>query len=181
MKRIAGFLAVASLVLAPAVEAKGTATLRVCGEDACVTLADRAAYVLSPQETVFEPPPVARYYRLDVTLVAGREPQRHSLVFVPSSGLLAANAGADRALSWYVPPTEALNQLRPAIAELEAFEAPTAWPLAVEEAAAASARASVADGRDWTPYIVAAGLIVLTLAAFVLAARRLRVRRPKTA
>ena len=178
MKRIAGLLAIASLVLPTAVQAKGMATVQVCGEDGCVTLADRPAYVLSPQETVFEPPPVARYYRLDITLEAGGEQQRRSNLFVPSSGLLAANAGADGVLLWYVPRTEALNQLRPAIAELEAFEAPTAWPLV---AGSASARASVADGRDWTPYIVVAGLIVLTLSAVGLAARRLRVGRPKTA
>ena len=179
MGKLAALLALTSLLLPAAVGAKGMATVRVCGADACVTLPDRTAEVISPAETVFEPPPVALYYRLEIAIDTGRDVQRQYNLYAPSSGLLAANAGAERALLWYVPRTEALKQLRPAVVQLEPFKAPRAWPLAVEEAALAGPTA--AGERHWTLPVLATTLAFVALGGLVLLARRLRLRRPKTA
>jgi hypothetical protein len=175
VKRLAAVLAFASLVLPATAEAKGMVTIRVCGADACVELEDRAAYVLSPAETVPEPPPLASFYRVDIEFRAGGDRNGYSVLFVPSSGLIASNVGAARALLWYVPRTEALEQLAPAIRELDAFGAPTAWPAAVE-----SPPASSPNGRGWLHYLLAAGGILAILAAPALV-RRIRPAQPRTA
>lgn len=168
-------LALASLVLPATAEAKGMAIIRVCGTDGCVGLEGRAAHVLSPAETVLEPPPVASFYRVDVEFEAGAESNGYSVLFVPSSGLIASNLGAARALLWYVPRTEALEQLAPATRELDAFEAPAAWPAAVE-----ARPVPPSNTRGWLHYLLAAGgiLVVLAAAAWV---RRIRPIQPRSA
>ena len=150
-------------------------TIRVCGADACVTLEDRAAHVLSAAETVFEPPPVASFYRVDIEFEAGGDRSGYSVLFVPSSGLIASNLGAARALLWYVPRTEALDQVSPAIRELEPFQPPTAWPAAVE-----SRPASSPDTRGWFAYVLTAcGILAILFAPALL--RRIRPGQPRTA
>ncbi len=175
MKKLAAALALVSVVLPATADAKGMATIRVCGAEACVTLEDRAAYVLSPAETVFEPPPVASFYRVDIAFEAGADRSGYSVLFVPSSGLIASNVGAARALLWYVPTTEALEQLAPATRELDAFEAPTAWPAAVEAHPVSSP-----SGRSWLHFLLAAGAILVILAAAPLV-RRTRPIQPRAA
>ncbi len=147
------------------------ATVRVCGAEACVTLEDRAAYVLSPAETVLEPPPVGPFYRMDVEFEAGDDRNGYSTLFVPSSGLIASNAGAERALLWYVPRTEALAQLGPAARKLEAFEAPEAWPAAVD-----AQPVPPSSKRGWSNYLLAGGVILVVLAAAALARRGRRIQ-----
>jgi hypothetical protein len=175
VKRLAAVLALVTLALPATADAKGMVTIRVCGAEACVTLEDRAAYLLSPAETVFEPPPVASFYRVDIEFEAGGDRNGYSVLFVPSSALIASNVGAARALLWYVPRTEALDQLSPAIRELDAFGAPTAWPAAVE-----SPPASSPNGRGWLHYLLAGGgiLVILSAAALV---HRIRPIQPRTA
>lgn len=168
-------LALASLVLPGTAEAKGTVTIRVCGADACVELEDRAAYVLSPAETVLEPPPAASFYRVDVEFEAGAESNGYSVLYVPSSGLIASNLGAARALLWYVPRTEALEQLAPATRELDPFGAPAAWPAAVD-----ARPAPPSNTRGWLSYLLAAGGILVVLAAAALV-NRIRPIQPRTA
>jgi hypothetical protein len=150
-------------------------TVRVCGAEACVTLEDRAAYMLSPAETVLEPPPVGSFYRVDVEFEAGGDRNGYSALFVPSSGLIAANAGAERALLWYVPRTEAVEQLAPAVRKLEGFEAPATWPAAVDVQPVQQART-----RGWFNYLLAGGVILLVLAGAALG-RRNRLIQPRPA
>lgn len=164
-----------TLALPATANAKGMVTIRVCGAEACVTLEDRAAYLLSPAETVFEPPPVASFYRVDIEFEAGGDRNGYSVLFVPSSALIASNVGAARALLWYVPRTEALDQLSPAIRELEPFQPPTTWPAAVE-ARPASSR----NTQGWLRYLLAAGGILVILVAPVLV-RRIRPAQTRTA
>jgi hypothetical protein len=175
VKSLAAVLVLASLVLPATAEAKGMVTIRVCGADECVELEDQAAYVLGPAETVLEPPPVASFYRVDVEFVAGGESNGHSVLFVPSSGLIASNLGAARALLWYVPRTEALEQLAPATRGLDAFEEAAAWPAAVD---ARPVPPSNTHGR--LPYLLAAGGMLVVLAAAALGLR-IRPILPRTA
>ena len=146
-------------------------TVQVCGAEACVSLEDRAAHMLSPAEGVLEPPPVGSFYRLDVEFEAGRDRNGYSALFVPSTGLIASNAGAERALLWYVPRTEALAQLAPAVRKLEAFEAPAAWPAAVD-----AQPVQQASTHGWFNYLLAGGVILLILAAAALGRRNRRIQ-----
>jgi hypothetical protein len=175
MTRIALLLAVAALALPQAAQAKGQATVRVCGPENCVTLDDGVAYTLGPAETVPQTPPTAAYYRVDVSFEAGRKRETSSSLFVPSSRLLAATADGSglRGLLWYVPRAEALAQLAPAIRGLEPYEPPAAWPVRVERSAATEPAAAF-------PYRVAAGaaLMLLAIAAF---GRLIRLRQARTA
>ena len=175
MTRIALLLAVAALALPQAAQAKGQAAVRVCGPEDCVTLDDGVAYTLGPAETVPQTPPTAPYYRVDVSFEAGGERETSTSLFVPSSGLVAANAYGSGlgTLLWYAPRAEALEQLDPAIRSLEPYEPPAAWPVRVERSAATEPAATF-------PYRVAAGaaLVLLAIAAF---GRRIRLRQTRTA
>jgi hypothetical protein len=155
--------------------AKGLMTVRVCGAYTCAVLADptRAARVPSPQESVLEPPRPAPYYRLEISSAANRQPRSYSALYVPSAALLAADVGAARALLWYVPRTEALAELRTATRNVEPFDAPSAWPPAVEVPEVVT----VGRSADW-PAVAA---LTAALAAASLMAARIRGRRPTTA
>ena len=169
---------VVALALPALANAKGLTTVRVCGVEHCVTLGDReqAATVTSPQETVLEPPRPEPFYRLDIAIDAGEYRDSYSALFVPSAGLIAADEGARRALIWYVPRTDALQQLRAAIRGHEAYGAPTAWPDAVAEMPVAEE-----TPQPFSPYVPWGVAVLLLLGGCALGAHRIRVRRPKTA
>jgi hypothetical protein len=169
---------VVALALPALANAKGLTTVRVCGVERCVTLGDRqqAATVTSPQDTVVEPPRPAAFHRLDIATEAGEYQDSYSALFVPSAGLIAADEGARRALIWYVPRTDALQQLRAAIRGLEAYEAPASWPNAV-----AATLGEEKTPQTSSPYVPWGVAVFLVLGGCALGAHRIRVRRPTTA
>ena len=170
--------AVLTLGFSPQAEAKGTTTVHACGPEDCVRIGDvpLAGQIVTVAEVV-EAPIRAPYYRIDVTQDAGRETQTFSDLFVPSSGLVASNLGSARRLLWYQPAGRSTEELRVAVRGLTPFDAPSAWPVSVDT----PLQAPAPGGRGWRAYALLAGLGALTLAAFALAARRIRIRHPRTA
>jgi hypothetical protein len=176
MKTIAALVAaLAALGLPGAALGKGRNTVQVCGPEACVTLEDRAGarYIGSPQEGVFEPPRPSPYYRLYVTVEGGTYRHTYSGIYAPSTALIGVDEGARRVLYWHVPATETLQELRVATRELEAYDAPSEWPLAVGDLPAAE------TGRDRDSFDLAPVAILLTLAAGAIVVRRAQVS-PRT-
>lgn len=174
MRALVSLLVVlAGLLLPAAASAKGEATVRVCGPTECVLLEDRllGAHVASPQETV-DPPPASRFYRLEIAFETGATREAYWALFAPEEGLIATNAGG---LLWYVPRTDALRALEAATRELEAYPEPSAWPRYVEAADSPARSTPTADGAgDWVPTGIAAGALLLAVAAGALLVRRAR-------
>jgi hypothetical protein len=178
MKAIAVLVtALVALGVPGAALGKGRNTVHVCGPEACTTLEDRAGarYIGSPQEGVFEPPRPSAYYRLYVTAEAGTYRHTYSGIYSPSEGLIGVDEGARRFLYWHVPRTETLQELRAATRGLEAYDAPSKWPLAVGALPATKAE----RGRESSgPVIV---VLLLALAGGAGIAVQVGVRRPRTA
>jgi hypothetical protein len=133
MKAIGVLVAALVALAAPAAGlGKGQNTVQVCGQEACTTL-DRAGarYVGSPQEGVFEPPRPSQYYRLYIAVETGTYRHTYSSIFSPEAELIGVDEGARRVLYWHVPHTETLQELRLATRDLEPYDAPSSWPLAV--------------------------------------------------
>jgi len=171
---------VGALVFAPTAVAKGLPPERVCGEPACVQLDGRSGSVIVVDGNAARPAPaVGGYYRLDYSNDGSGPSYDFSHLFVPSGNLIGVDTEAAGRVRWFALYGGGLDRLREAIGELEPFRAPEQWPASIETAI--SIPAADADGRDWMPYMLMAGLIVLTLVGFALVARRLRIRRPSTA
>lgn len=182
MRALAAIAAVvAAATLPTAAAAKGFATVRVCGPESCATLDDRAlaSRVASPQETV-DPPAASSYYRLDILFEAGDASSSYSTLFVPAEGLIASNAGG---LLWYVPRTDALGALRAAIADLEPFAAPRAWPRYIESPdPRVQLPTAAADGGSRLPVgLAGAALLLALVVGLSVVVRRQRLPRPSRA
>lgn len=172
-------IAAAALGLAGTAGAKGMAPERVCGESACVQLDGhgRPASVIVIDGNAARPAPAGGdYYRLDYSIDGSGPPYDFSHLFVPSGNLIGVDTEAAGRVRWFALYGGELDRLREATSELEPFQAPERWPASIGTAIIPAADG---EGRDWTPYVFAAGL--LTLAGFALVARRLRIRRPSTA
>jgi hypothetical protein len=177
MKAIAILAAtLAALALPGAALSKGRNTVQVCGPEACTILEDGAGarYLGSSEEDVFEPPRPSRYYRLYVTAEAGTYRHTYSAIFSPSERLIGVDEGARRILYWHVPRTETLQELRAATRELQAYDAPAAWPSAVGDL-------STTTGSDRRTSELAVAALLLALAVGVGMVHRIAMRRPGTA
>jgi hypothetical protein len=176
MKAIAVLVAALAALSFPAVTlGKGRNTVQVCGPESCTTLEDRAGarYIGSSQEGVFEPPRPSAYYRFYVTAEAGSYRHTYSGIFHPDAGLIGVDEGARRVLYWHVPRTETLHELRAATRDVEPYDPPSAWPLAVGSLSAPETN----DGRGASELVF--GVFLLALAAAALTVRRARIA-PRT-
>ncbi len=173
-------IAAAALSLAGTAGAKGMAPERVCGESTCVRLdgpSPPAAVIVIDGNAAQAAPAVGDYYRLDYSIDGSGPPYDFSHFFVPSKNLIGVDTEAAGRVRWFALYGGELDRLREATSELEPFQAPERWPASIETAI--SIPAADGEGRDWTPYVFAAGL--LALAGLALVARRLLVRRLNTA
>ena len=176
MKAIAVLVvALVAFVLPAAALGKGRNTVQVCGQEACTTLEDRAGarYLGSSQEGVFEPPRPSQYYRLYVTAETGTYRHTYSSIFHPEAGLIGVDEGARRVLYWHVPRTETLQELRAATRDLEPYDAPSSWPLAVGSLSAAE------TSGDRSSYELAFVAFLSVLAGGAVVARRAQIS-PRT-
>jgi hypothetical protein len=183
---------VAALAVASAASAKELTSAQACGiDDECAPLQDlrSAMMILESGGSMSPPPPSAPYYRLDFTIDTGG-PEHHGFsgVYVPSKGLIATGANPNGTINWFPVYGQAMNVIQQAVRDLRPFPAPAAWPNWIGDPVSAPANnptpkpAPVADeGTNWTPWLVAAGIVLLALTAGGLLARRLRVGRPTTA
>jgi hypothetical protein len=191
MKRlVAHFLLVlvAALALASTAAAKELTTAQACGLDGQCEAMDKdgSMLILSSGGSVSQPPPTtAEYYRVDYVFDSpdGREHHSFSHLFVPSTGLVGMGDEVG-GVAWFPVYGQALDTLREATRDLEPFSAPAAWPTSIEDPIFTPGRVvspAPDSGIDWRPWALAAGLVLLALAAGAFLARRLRVRRPTTA
>lgn len=144
MKAIA-FLTVlmAVLVLAPAAQAKeGPGGYQVCGPDACASIghgSDSVVVLDSGSES--PPPPPGPYYLIDY-----REQHAVPYYFRPDRELVGAKLRTDGEISWFsVHGTPVLKRLSAATAKLEPY----------------ATASQAGSGRDWTPWLVVAGLVLV--------------------
>lgn len=183
---------VAALALAAGAGAKELTSAEACGvDDECAPIHDlRAAMMILESGGSMSPPPsAAPFYRLDFTIdIGGPEHHGFSGVYVPSKGLLATGTDESGTVSWYPVYGAAMDVIRQAVRDLEPFPTPAAWPSWIGDPVSRPASepapppAAVADDRaDWTPWLIAAGIALLALSCGGFLARRLRLRRPRTA
>ncbi len=121
MKRtLATLVALAALVAAPAVQAKGPASMTICGRDECRQFMSQnhQALVFGVLETYFgsrreSAPPLAPYYTLELD---GWD-DWDSSIYVPSVELVGSNKG------WSNPTSRTETSLERAVERLEPFPA----------------------------------------------------------
>jgi len=144
MKAIA-FLTVltAALALVPAAPAKeGPGGYEVCGPDACASIGHGSgSVVVLDVGSESPPPPPGPYYVIDY-----KEQHAVPYYFRPDRELVGAKLDSSGELSWYsVHGTPVLKRLSAATAKLEPY----------------AAASQTGSGRDWTPWVIVSGLIVL--------------------
>ena len=111
----------AVLVLAPAASAKGSVPSRVCGESACVAIANDPDLMVTLYSDAARPQPARLpYYRLDYH----RAPGIPSRYFVPARNLVGQTHAGGR---WFRLEGPALAAIEAAIRGLEPFPAPGSW------------------------------------------------------
>jgi hypothetical protein len=183
MKVLAALVAaVAGLVVVSAASAKEIEA-QVCGEDDCVSVSNREAVMLMVDDRDRTPgsPAPASYYRVDFTAHDGPASRTFSHIYVPSARLLASGGDTPHSIAWFGTTRDAVAAISEATRGLTPYEAPAAWPTAIDDPLFYGAPAASDDGRDWTPYVVAFAAVLIALAAGALLARRIRLRRPTTA
>lgn len=146
MKAIALVAAAAALVLAPAAMAKqGPGGYQVCGPDACAPIGHRSdSVVVLDAGSGSPPPPPGAFYVIDY-----KEQHAVPYYFRPDRGLVGAKLGSNNLISWYRVEGQVLSRLRAATTKLEPY----------------GAAAPSSGGRDLTPWLAGAALLVLVAAA----------------
>jgi hypothetical protein len=158
----------ALLVAAPA-SAKNLTSAQLCGADECAPLNDRQSVMTILGGSGSEPPPTGAYYRFDVTF----ETIAHSYLYVPSTGLVAAE-GRIGDVVWYPARGDARDMLTQAARELEPLAAPAKWPRSFADPIfTPSSQTPAGESGSWTPWLVAAAILVVLLAAAAVFARRI--------
>jgi hypothetical protein len=191
MKRlVAPFLLVlaAALALTSTAAAKELTTAQACGLDGQCEAMDKdgSMLILSSGGSVSQPPPTTEaYYRVEYVFDSPDGSEHHSFshLFVPSTGLVGMGDEVG-GVAWFPVYGHALETLREATRDLQPFSAPAAWPTSIEDPIFTPGRAASPapdTGIDWRPWALAAGLVLLALAAGGFLARRMRVRRPTMA
>jgi hypothetical protein len=146
MKAIAFLAVTAALALAPAAPAKeGPGGYQVCGPDACASIGHGSdSVVILDSGSESPPPPPGPYYVIDYK-------ERHAIpyYFRPDRALVGAKLGSNNEISWYTVEGAVLSRLRAATTKLEPY----------------GASAPSGGGRDLTPWLVGAALLVLVAAA----------------
>jgi hypothetical protein len=183
MKVVAALVAaLAGLVVTSAASAKELEA-QICGESDCVSVPNRQAVMLmvDDRDRTGGSPPPASYYRVDFTAHDGPASRTFSHVYVPSARLLASGGDMPHSIAWFRTKDAVVAAISEATRGVTPYKAPAKWPTAIDDPVFYSAPAASDDGRDWTPYVVGLGAVLIALAAGALLARRIRLRRPTTA
>lgn len=167
--------ALAALAVAPAAVAKGLPPSKICGATECVQLDGSPESVIILDHDAKTPAlPVTGYYRVEY---AASGVGQH--LFVPNRSRLAVPTAGGRALQWYALYGSGPENLLRAVKKLEPFPPAARWPDSAD-AVTAIFRGPAPDKEfDLRPWIFGAILVALVCAALL--ARRLSIRRPRTA
>lgn len=184
-KLVTSLLLVAvGLVFVAAASAKGPVEAQICGESDCAELDPRVGgmLIVDAGDRASRIPPTAEFFRVDFTFRSpdGREENSFSHLYVPSRRLMAAGDELPGTLVWFPVVGEPLAAIERAVAELDPYAGPAAWPTSLEDPIVTHAPPSPTGGRDSLPYVLAACGILALLAAGGFA-RRIRQRQARTA
>lgn len=175
---------IASLALASTATAKNL-TAQACGDDGCASIGDFGVprLILASGGSVAPAPATTEYYVLDFTSAAGDGEHGFSTLFVPSKGLVGANAESPGELAWHPIDGAALDAVRDAVRDLGPFAGPARWEGEIKSPERLPFSTPVASDseRDGAPWLTEAAAVTVALGAGALLARRLRMRRPTTA
>jgi hypothetical protein len=180
-------LSAAALVVAAAASAKELKSPQVCGlDETCAPMRDRGAVEsITNFSSPSKPPPTAPYYRLDFVYESpdGRDHNAFSHLFVPSRNLIAAGGEVEGTIVWFAVTGDGLALIRRSMTNLNPFAAPANWPKSIDDPMFRPGRPKPAQsgGRDWTPWLVGLGAVLLALGAAAVLARRLRLRHAMAA
>jgi hypothetical protein len=193
VRLVALFAALGLAVAAPA-SAKSLARAEACGLDGCVSFLNASELEglirSSSAGNVVDAPAVGPYYVVSYEYPGPSGAQHlYSFLYEPKSGLFATNGPEPGQLSWVRVGRGVRTAVYQEVAHFRPFPLRrTSWPqeikspgrLPMPDAAPQATPVAGAGTRDRTPDVIAA--LALALAAGgLLAARRLRIRRPKTA
>lgn len=171
------------LVFVVAASAKGPVDAQICGESDCAALDPRVGgmLIVDAGDRVSRIPPTAEFFRVDFTFRSpdGREENSFSHLYVPSRRLMAAGGELPGTIIWFPLIGEPLAVIERAVAELDPYAGPAAWPTSLEDPIVTQPHASPTGGRNSRPYVLAAcGILALLAAAGF--ARGMRLRQART-
>jgi hypothetical protein len=178
------FLVAALALSAPLVaQAKERDRAQICGVSGCVVIVDEHPLEQHPLGAVAAPPP-EEFYVLSFTGSAGTAvPERFAMYYVRSRRILAANGATRGSLTWFPATEQAIEALEAAIAEIEPFPQPAAWPAELKSAGRVAfpgdAVPEIPDGSGIAWPLVAGSLVAVLLLGLGSLAIVRRSRRPR--
>jgi hypothetical protein len=173
--RLLFLFVLAALIAAPAAGAKGLPPTQICGATECLQLDGSPESAIVLDYSARRPaPPVTGYYTVEYA-----EPGMGKHLFVPNGRRLAEKTGGGRAMQWYALYGTGPERLVKAVRGLEPFPPPERWPDSADAVTANFDTPVPGEEFDLRPWIF--GGILVAVACAALLARRLRIRRPRTA
>ena len=182
-------LSALALGVAPTAAAKDLTNAEACGASGCATLqrddkGDGLIALRGPTGPTASAPKRAAYYRLSFTFGPGLDAgpkQTLTTLYAPSANLVGAPGMSPGSVEWFHAPGAVIERVQDAISDLEPYTAPRTWAAALETPpsvyiAEPAVAASGGEGRNWTPWLLAAAGLIVVLGGVGLVARRMRPR-----
>jgi hypothetical protein len=125
--------AIGALALAEAGAAKEPKKVELCGPAGCTAITDRSTLRAIPTggETLGEPPALASFYTMRLTVGAGPEEDSWRVYYVPSANAIAARDEAGK-VSWFPIVGDAVSLMKRLVRGLQPFPAPTISSVTVD-------------------------------------------------
>jgi hypothetical protein len=119
-------MTIGALALVETAGAKELKKVELCGPVGCTAITDRSTLREIPTggETLTEPPALASFYTMRLTVDAGRDESGWQVYYVPSADAIAARDEAGR-IRWFPIFGEAVGLMERLVRGLEPFPAPT--------------------------------------------------------
>jgi len=177
-----------ALGVVPTAAAKDLTNAEACGSSGCATLqrddkGDGLIALRGPTGPTASAPERAAYYRLSFTFGPGFDAgpkQTLTTLYVPAANLVGAPGMSPGSVEWFPAPGGVIERVQAAISDLEPYSPPTTWSAALQTPPSVylvpSSVTTTSEGRDWTPWLVAAAALILALGGVGFVARRIRPR-----
>ena len=151
-------------------EAKELEDAQICGRSGCIEITDAQRLEQLPVGAIAAPP-AGSFYVLSFTVWdGGSVPEHFAMYYVASERLLAANGATPGSLTWFPATEQAVAALETAIARIEPFPHPSAWPAELKSPARVAAlndavtEGASGSGVAWP--LVTSSLMVALLLGF---------------